>query len=266
MSTPGSKPPLLSISIVSHGQMSLVQPLLHDIARMHAQTPLEVILTLNIPEPTASPSDFPYPLHILHNDRPAGFGTNHNQALHHARGAVCCILNPDVRIGDNPFPWLMPLLEAPGIGLVAPVVVNTAGEVEDSARRFPTPWRIAQRVLLRRRPPPEYTMQHDPLFPDWVAGMCMVVPTALFRHLRGFDEKFFLYYEDVDLCARIRLLGLHVALHPQARVVHDAQRSSHHKLRYFLWHASSMTRFFCSAVFIQLQWRRLAAMATKRFA
>lgn len=237
--------------------MALLQPLLHDLARVHAETPLEVILTLNIPECAMPPGEFPFALRILRNQRPAGFGTNHNRALRHARGAVCCILNPDVRISGNPFTLLLPLLQAPDIGLVAPMVVNAAGQVEDSARRFPTPWRIAQRVLLRRARHLEYAQQDTLFFPDWVAGMCMVLKTAQFRRLRGFDEKFFLYLEDADLCARIRLQGLQVAWHPQARVVHEAQRSSHRKLRYLLWHASSMARFFCSAVFMRLQWRRL---------
>jgi N-acetylglucosaminyl-diphospho-decaprenol L-rhamnosyltransferase len=266
-SQPGTdSQPRISISVVSHGQMALVFPLLHDLERLHQQTPLEVILTLNIPETmTCTAADFSYPMHIVRNPQPLGFGANHNQAVAQARCGTVCILNPDIRFVQNPFPGLMSLLEDPLVGLVAPAVYNPAGKLEDSARRFPSPWGIVAKAIVgKQQPDPGYTRQDRVFYPDWVGGMLMVLPTDLYRSVGGFDEKFFLYYEDVDLCARIRLQGLEIALLPHQGVIHDAKRSSHTQLKFLQWHLSSMLKFFCSTVFVRIQWLRLRKQLSKR--
>ncbi|WP_295955485.1 glycosyltransferase [Rhodoferax sp.] len=248
--------PNLSISIVSHGQMALVLPLLRDLDRLHLQTPLEVILTLNIPEDMpCTADDFGFSLRVVRNLLPMGFGANHNQALAQARCATVCILNPDIRLTQNPFPGLLAVLEDPLVGLVAPAIYSPAGQLEDSARRFPTPWGITAKAILRKRQLSRASTHPETVFyPDWVGGMFMVLSTALYRSMGGFDEKFFLYYEDVDLCARIRLQSLQIALLPHHGVTHDAQRSSHTQRKYLRWHLSSMLRFFCSRVFIRALW------------
>jgi N-acetylglucosaminyl-diphospho-decaprenol L-rhamnosyltransferase len=68
----------------------------------------------------------------------------------------------------------------------------------------------------------------------------------VFRELRGFDERYFLYYEDVDLCRRLRKRGYEVVLVPSASAVHDARRESHRNLRHLSWHLASIARFLRS--------------------
>ena len=85
----------------------------------------------------------------------------------------------------------------------------------------------------------------------------MLFRREVFEKLRGFDERYFLYYEDVDLCARLNLQGYAVALCPAATVVHHAQRSSHQSIKYLRWHLLSMLRFFVSLPFLKIFWRRL---------
>lgn len=65
-----------------------------------------------------------------------------------------------------------------------------------------------------------------------------------FRRLQGFDEKFFLYYEDVDICARAWKSGMKVLACPSVSVIHDAQRASRRNLQHMKWHAASMMRYF----------------------
>jgi GT2 family glycosyltransferase len=86
--------------------------------------------------------------------------------------------------------------------------------------------------------------------------MFMLLRTTVFRQLGGFDDRYFLYYEDVDLCARIRLSGLDILQLPLPGVIHNAQRSSHRNPKYLRWHIGSMLRFFCSSVFIRALWLR----------
>ena len=79
----------------------------------------------------------------------------------------------------------------------------------------------------------------DILYPDWVGGMFMLFSREMFSAIRGFDERYFLYYEDVDLCARLTLRGYKVCLTPKSKVIHQAQRTSHRNLRYLRWHLSA---------------------------
>lgn len=235
--------PSVSISIVSHGQGSLVADLLQDL-QSHCATPHEVILTLNVPETLPfDPSQYGFPVVVIRNDHVKGFAANHNAAFSVAREEFYCVLNPDIRLSLDPFPPLLEQISNPKIGVVAPLILNPAGGIEDSARRFPTPLGIARKVLFKPAAS-DYAIEDAVVFPDWVAGMFMLFKSTLFRTMGGFDERYFLYYEDVELCWRLRNNGYAVALTPLAHAVHAARRASHRDWRHLRWHVASMVRFF----------------------
>ena len=256
--------PAVTISIVSHGQMELVLPLLQDLDTIHHTTPLHVVLTLNVPEDLPCvPEDFAFSLQIMRNSQPLGFGANHNRAFSQAQGGIFCVLNPDIRITQNPFPDLLKACADPHTGLAAPAIYSPSGQLEDSVRKLPTPWRIAHRVLTRRRTR-DYAAPTTVLHPDWVAGMFLLLRTTVYRQLGGFDERYFLYYEDVDLCARARLAGLEIVQLALPGVIHNAQRASHRDPKYLRWHVGSMLKFFTSAAFLRWQWLRLTQRVPPR--
>ena len=241
----------LSLSVVSHGQIALIVPLLEDLATHCGSLSLECLLTLNLPEDLPfDPGGFPFPVRIIRNARPLGFGANHNQAFRHSSGRYFCVLNPDIRLSSNPFGPLLECLRDPSVGLAAPQVRDMHGELEDSARRFPSPFRIICKALGGCRGG-DYVIGDAIVHPEWVGGMFMLLPRERFSVLHGFDERYFLYYEDVDLCVRLRLQGLEVVLCPRATVIHHAQRSSHRNFRYLRWHLGSIVRFFLSAPYRQ---------------
>jgi GT2 family glycosyltransferase len=251
-----SRNPRVSVSVVSHGQGALVRALLDDLAA-HVKTPVEVLLTLNVPE--TLPFDtrgFPFPVRLRNNAQPKGFGANHNAAFGDSHGQFFCVLNPDIRLGEDPFPALLACLEEPHAGLAAPVIRNSTGALEDSARRFPTPWFILKKALTGASGA-DYRFMREPIHPDWVAGMFMIFPREVFAALQGFDERYFLYYEDVDLCARLALAGRRVVLCPAASAVHEARRQSRSSVRYLRWHLASMLRFFLSAPAFRLALKTL---------
>jgi N-acetylglucosaminyl-diphospho-decaprenol L-rhamnosyltransferase len=250
---------VISISIVSHGQGDLVSEVLSDLARFADSAPIEVILTRNVPERLPfSVEDFPYPVKVVVNAAPKGFGANHNAAFRIAEGEWFCVMNPDIRLNGNPFPDLLACLANPGVGVAAPLVLGVQGKTEDSARRFPSPLKILCKALggCKRS---DYAVTVSPVYPDWVGGMFMLFPCSIYEKVGGFDERYFLYYEDVDLCARLQLQGDLVILCPRAEVVHHARRSSHRNLRYLRWHLGSMMRFFFSSVYWRVQYRKLTA-------
>ena len=248
---------IISISVISHMQMDLIDNLLHDINKNCRASSLEFILTLNADEKLSVTVDnYWFPIRIIRNTKPHGFATNHNQAFSQATGQFFCVMNPDIRLNADPFPALLSCLQDSSVGVVAPVVLGEEGEMEDSARYFPTPFKILCKAFGKCKGS-DYVVKNESIFPDWVGGMFMLFPSDIFKQLNGFDQKFFLYYEDVDLCARLRLLGYEVVLCPAARVIHQARRSSHQNFKYLRWHISSMMRFFCSGVFLRTSWRKL---------
>jgi GT2 family glycosyltransferase len=234
--------PRISISIVSHRQGPLVKRLLSDL-REHCATSLEVVLTVNVGEILPfDAAEFGFPLKIITNASAKGFAANHNAALRHAKAEYFCVLNPDIRLKQDPFPALFAQLGDPKVGVASPLILNPSGEIENSARQFPTLFTILKKALLRRCEQ-GHEITGAPLFPDWIAGMFMVFRAGVFKALGGFDERYFLYYEDVDLCMRLRHAGFEVVLLPQVSAIHDARRRSHRDPRYLFIHATSLLRY-----------------------
>lgn len=251
----GSHQMIITISVVSHGQMPLILNLMHDLQKLCSDQPIELILTLNTPEAiTFDSSTYSYPIQVIENKLPKGFGANHNQAFERARGDYFCVVNPDIRLRDCPLPILIGCLQDPKIGAVAPGVLSPSGSLEDSARHFPTFKRIFGK-LFQGQPAPDYALFGKCVDVDWVAGMFMVFDRRVYQKIGGFNERYFLYYEDVELCARLQLAGLRVVVEPSAQVVHHAQRSSHRNLKYLRWHIGSLLRFLTSPEYRELKRR-----------
>ncbi|MFZ2296162.1 MAG: glycosyltransferase family 2 protein [Polaromonas sp.] len=245
----------ISISVVSHSQIGLVAQLLRDIDEHCRGASFELILTLNLDEKLPFALDsFSYPIELIRNAAPMGFAANHNQAFTRASGRYFCVMNPDIRLSSNPFNALLACLEDSSVGVAAPLVLGVDSQVEDSARHFPGPLKILNKAF-GSGDGPDYVINDLPILPDWVGGMFMLFPRSIFERLGGFDKRYFLYYEDVDICARLRLLGYKVLVCPQAKVTHHAQRSSHRSFKYLRWHLRSMARFFLSPVYWRLRSR-----------
>jgi GT2 family glycosyltransferase len=230
----------VTLSVVSHAQAELVSRLLDDLRRLAPPELARVVVTCNVPEAFEPPTELPFELRVIRRDVAFGFGANHNRAFHLCETPYYAVANPDVRIEANPFPILLDAL-ATGRALVAPAIHDPAGRLEDSARRLVTPVDVLLRRLGARRTEFER--------PAWLAGMFLVLRSDAFRGLKGFDEKFFMYCEDADLCARAVLEDGGIAFCPQAAVVHDARRASRRSFRPLLWHVSSLVRFWSSPVF-----------------
>jgi len=246
----------ISISVVSHQQINLIGDLLHDIDEHCRSSSIELILTLNTAEnPQFSAENFSFPIKVIRNSEPLGFASNHNKAFTHRTGEYFCVMNPDIRLSRDPFPELIECLGDNSVGVVAPAILDENGAMEDSARRFPTPFRILCKALGGCQGG-DYGMTGKVIHPDWVGGMFMLFKGKVYERMGGFDERYFLYYEDVDLCARMKLSGYSAALCPDASVIHIARRSSHSSFRYMKWHLVSMLRFFLSASFLKLCCRR----------
>ncbi len=232
--------PGITLSVVSHRQNALVNELLGDLERCCGNQ-IAVVLTQNVPDEvplaTAKPN-----LQIIANQEPRGFGANHNAAFARCATPFYCVANPDIRLGSDPFPVLLQALAREHVGVVGPLVRSPGGAIEDSARRFPTAASLVRKLFVAPSGP-DYPADRGPVEVDWVAGMFMLFDSTAYRATGGFDEAYFLYYEDVDLCRRLRRGGRKAVYVPEAEVVHDARRGSHRDLRLAGHHLASALRF-----------------------
>jgi GT2 family glycosyltransferase len=153
-----------------------------------------------------------------------GFAAGANRGAMAARGDALVFLNPDARVEPRAIDVLVEALEAtPGAGIAGGGLVDGAGRWQPGAARFhpvahllldTTPGRLAARA------------RRAPHVVDWVYGTFMAVRRDAFRQLGGFDESYFLYGEDLDLCHRAAALGLRTIHVPGARAVHGANVSA----------------------------------------
>lgn len=237
--------PLITISIISHGDLKKVVALVKSIDCHETAEELQIIITDNLDEADFR-ENLPHSILFLSNAIPKGFGYNHNQAFQHAKGDFFCILNPDITFTEAIFHHLIVHMKKHQADILAPLVVNGDNIIQDSFRDLPTPGEILRRRLLRKPPLQQPT---ETLSPDWLAGMFLFMRRDTFKKLGGFDEKYHLYFEDVDFCSRARLAGFRLALDPSLRIRHDAHRASEKRLRYLRWHVQSAIRFFRSQVY-----------------
>ncbi|MBU3607772.1 glycosyltransferase family 2 protein [Polynucleobacter nymphae] len=230
---------LVTVSIISHGHGSMVElliPLLLNCKEVH-----KIILIKNIPEfLSLADSDR---LQIITNTTPKGFGQNHNLAFSLNTDEFFCIVNPDIFFDENPFPGLISVLKLTGSAAAAPLIISPSGYVEDSVRYFPTITSLIYKLFLNRRGEYRIDSAATSLFPEWVGGMFIVFKSKYFRKIKGFDESYFLYYEDVDICTRLWKEGFKVVVNPEINVTHFAQRKSHKNLKFMIWHMTSMVRY-----------------------
>lgn len=221
----------------------LIRSLLNDIESLD-QSLIEVIITINIPEDESVFGSLSHSVSVIRNDCPKGFGSNHNSAFKRASGQFFAIVNPDIRLQHFDILRLIQPLDDIRVGAVAPRVMSDLGVCEDSARLFPTIAGILRRAIFKKRKL-EYSNLTEPTKVDWVAGMFVVFRREAFVAVQGFDDRrFFMYFEDVDICWRLREAGWSVYLQPLVNVVHNAQRASRRNARHFYWHVSSAVRYF----------------------
>jgi len=234
----------ISVSIVSHGHDIFLENLLNQISLFKEVE--EVILTHNLTKSTELrlASSYPFRLIEIQNSDVLGFSNNHNKAFLKSSEKYFCILNPDVVFEENPFPPLLQALKDNKVGLVAPLVLNSEKKIEDSARSFPSISSLVFKLFKKQSLRNVASSSSGCKEVDWLAGMFLLTPRRIFKILNGFDIKFHLYYEDVDLSLRYWKAGMRVCIHNDIHIIHDGQKDSHKKIKFFLMHLKSLLRFF----------------------
>ncbi|WGT62708.1 glycosyltransferase family 2 protein [Variovorax paradoxus] len=249
MPAPSPTLPPITVSIVSHGQLALIKPLLEQLGHFSGGSVAKVVLTLNIPEPDGvlAGQESGFPVERIENASPKGFGANHNQAFQHCDTPWFLVLNPDIRFDGD---VLAPLIAqaAPDAGLLTPRILEPGKSSPEQHREIITPLEI----VTRRRP--GYAR---PAVPAWIPGLFMLFRSDAYRQIGGFDERFFMYGEDFDICARTQLAGWKLQVGEDLLARHEAQRASRSSKKHLYWHVTSLLKVWTSGAF--WRYRRLKA-------
>ncbi|MEK7605391.1 MAG: glycosyltransferase family 2 protein [Patescibacteria group bacterium] len=164
---------------------------------------------------------------LIENNRNAGFAGGCNVGAKHAKGDYLLFLNNDAKLSDNP---LTAMIEAfsthPDAGIVGGLLVNHNGSLQRSFGAFYTVINVAYLLFAGESGELKRFQSKGVNATDWVSGGFMLIRRDVFEKVKGFNESYFMYIEDMDLCYRVKKAGFAVYNTPHARVEHLGQGST----------------------------------------
>jgi GT2 family glycosyltransferase len=229
--------PRLSVVIVNYLAYGPLADCLESLARFVPSADIVVADHQTQPPPLERlRAKFPSVRFLPSADNP-GFAAGVNRGVAATTGDYVLLLNPDCIVSADPYRLAAWLADHPNAAVCGGIVREADGTIQASARRFPgVTTGLAGRTswLTRVWPDNPWTRRNlvgapsEPIEVDWVSGACMMVRRAAFLAVGGMDEQFFLYWEDADLCKRLKDAGWTTYYHPGASVIHLTGRSSQH--------------------------------------
>lgn len=179
-----------------------------------------------------------YPsVHLIINDHNAGFAKANNQGFRKARGKYFFMLNPDTVVMDNAIDKLVNFMEHyKEVGICSPKNVGNDGELQFNCDHFPSIWNIFceyfnlnnlfPQFQLFRRSRMQYWDYSSRRSVDRVMGCSLLIRADIYKSLNGLDEKYFMYFEETDLCYRTFKNGFQTIFMPEAVIVHHGGQSA----------------------------------------
>lgn len=221
--------PLVSIILVNYNGIGVIGNCLRSLNQWLKTIPHEIIVVDNNSQdgsPELVEQQFSeVQLIRLENNR--GFGAGNNAGARIAKGEFLLLLNTDTELTGDILPVLVSLMkEHPEVGIIGPKLLNPDGTLQIS-----TAWEISiqgeskTRKRLKQYEFPAYQIDIDKAFNhthavDVIVGAAFFIRKHLFDDLGGFDERFFMYFEESDLCQRARGLGWKIFYTPEVSLIH----------------------------------------------
>ncbi len=239
----------LSIIVVNFGHSAKIKQLLNSIVKFPPQIPFEVIVVdnnsprndvVNVEKFCETKNN----CHLIKLAENRGFGGGNNEGIKFASGDILALVNPDIQITENCLDELIKSLEKDKKnGIVAPQLLNPDLTLQDSMRDFPTIRDLFFRRFLNYKNP------HKDQANIWIHGCFFVIRKDLYEKVGGFDERFFLFFEDTDLCRKVLKAGFLVKQVQTAQAIHSNKRLSGKNIssiftKFFWIHTISMIKYF----------------------
>ncbi len=230
---------MISVVIVSYNTRDILRNCLQALFEHSKGIDMEVfVVDNNSQDGSADMVKNEYPTVLLMaNNQNLGFAAANNQAFPLAKGNYIVLLNPDAYIRPLSIQNSIAFMDkTPDCGLCGGKIISPAGQLEPSARRFPSALsKLLALSGLRGKFPQSAilnyyefgTFAHDrPQEVDWVPGTFTIVRKKMLDEIGAFDERFYIYYEETDLCMRAKMAGWTIYFIPDAEVTHIGGASS----------------------------------------
>lgn len=245
----------VKISLVSHGHFHLIDEL-GGVEILSKEKWIEICIVDNIGEHGFEQWCYERGINYLKNDTCLGFGENNNKAFNHfyernfeeANNWFFLVLNPDVLITVEQLKLLIETVHSNGIRFSCiNLFKDTNNKIYDnSVRNYPSLLDfISSFILSQNKTILDKSLIERPLYVDWASGSFLLFDAKLYKALNGFDENYFMYCEDVDICLRANMIhdckltylphiqALHLAAHKNRKIFS----------KHFVWHIKSMCRY-----------------------
>jgi GT2 family glycosyltransferase len=226
----------ITIAIVNYNTAFLLDRLFSALGAAQGRLKLQIIVIDNVSRDNSLEivrEKYPF-VELIANDTNVGFGRANNQALARMRGRYLLLLNTDAFVATDTLANTFEFMERnPRCGVLGVKLVGEDGALQPSCRFFPTPWNIflvahgLEKYFPKSQLIDDESWDHRSVRQcDWVPGCFYLVRKAVLDQLGLFDPRFFLYYEEVDHCRRVRQAGWDVIYYPYTEVVHVGGESA----------------------------------------
>jgi GT2 family glycosyltransferase len=223
----------LAVVIVTHDDAGMIERCLRSVLARAGDIRLQTVVVDNdSADGTADLVERAFPGVTVHRQANLGFGAGNNAGAALCDARYVLFLNPDTEILDGELAELVALLdERPAVGVAGLRELDPAGALRPSIRRFPAPlsalgdalaverWPLLRRIGGERVLAPAAYEGEGPA--DWMSGSSLVLRAEALERIGGFDERYFLYFEETDLCLRARGAGYDVVHLPAVTILHD---------------------------------------------
>lgn len=247
---------MIIVSIISHNNaaeiISTLKP--HEWSRESAT--IKPFILSNTHEPELATYCQKHDIEHIQNNNQCGFGANNNKVFRVAseksnltKNDMFFCINPDITTTPNCLIQLKDTMLTNQISIAAPNLINSEGILDDNIRSFPKLNSMIKRLVLKSK-----DTQVDKSFltencsVEWASGAFLCFNAYTYQKLNGYDERYYMYYEDVDICRRAHKKGINITFLPQITAIHKGQRQSRRVFsRAFIWHCRSALRFILTS-------------------
>lgn len=226
--------PLISTMIVAYRSEKYINPCIESIraSARFAKLPLEVIVVVN--DPANKHYKFPKGVKVIKSKRNIGYSAGINAGARQARGKWLLVANPDTVTDKKALYYLSRHFKVKNIAVVGPKIVHPDGSIQLTINSLPSLWQVflEQSYLYKIFPfsklspkadMRQYTYSHTV---EALEATYLLIRKKYFNEVGDMDERFFLYFEDMDLCTKMQNKDYEILFESQAKIMHHGQRSS----------------------------------------
>lgn len=215
---------LLSVIIVTYNSSSTIKDCLDSLINSEPAAEIIVVDNNSSDQTVKILENYKNKINLIISPTNVGLSKAINKVVSLANGDYLSLLNPDCKIVEkNSLSRLIEQLEQyPEYGLIGPQLIHADGKAQLSVRNLPTIGRAVEEFLLRRKNSYEFYLPagNDLQSVESIVAACVVMSKSLFKKIGGMDERYFLYFEDMELCRQVRNAGYKVGYYPQVQVKH----------------------------------------------